>query len=477
MIVYNTLSRSYEEFVPLHDNEVKMYVCGQTVYDDAHLGHAKNYIDFSIIVRWLRYLGYKVTYVQNITDVDDKIIARAHERGMEPIELARYYERRFLEDMEKLNIKKDVDLYPRSHDYIDAIRDQIQILVDKGYAYYLDGDIYFNVAKFEDYTKLSGMKLEELNKHRIEPKEGKINTYDFSLWKAAKPNEPFWEITIRFNNEEKKLRGRPGWHIEDTAMTYSIFGPQYDIHGGATELIFPHHTNEIAQAEAAYGVKPFVKYWLHTGILKIKGEKMSKSLKNFITIREFLEKYDPEVLKIMVASSHYRSEIDYQESLVENSKKKLEYIYNSFSLLYNAREKETSKKDLVKEEIKKFSNAFKEAMNYDFNTPEALKILISFLSYIRSYIQDNGGIEKEIKGEAISFVKNYSNILGILEREDLYKKELSNEIYNLIEEREELRKLGKYEEADKIRERLKKEFNIIIEDTEYGPIWYFSKEI
>ena len=324
LVVYNTLTRKEEDFSPLEGDKVNMFVCGQTVYDDAHLGHAKTYITFAIISRWLRHLGYKVKYAQSLTDVEDKIIARAKERGVEAKEVAATYEKRFMEDLQALGIKDDVDAYLRSHDYIDAIRDQIQLLLDNGYAYPLEGDVYYNVAMFKDYTKLSGMKLDELNKHRIEPKEGKVNPYDFSLWKAAKEGEPSWEIKVKYKGKDVALVGRPGWHIEDTAMTYLLFGPQYDVHGGANELIFPHHTNEIAQAEAAFGKKPFVKYWLHAGVLNIRNVKMSKSLKNFITIREFLERYDAEVLKLLVSSTHYRKEIEYDDALAKEAQKRLE---------------------------------------------------------------------------------------------------------------------------------------------------------
>ena len=328
-IVYNTLSRAKENFKPINGRKVNMFVCGQTVYDDAHLGHAKNYINFDVIARWLRFTGYEVKYIQNITDVDDKIIRRAAEEGTDPIGLARRFESRFMEDMEAIGVRKSVDMYPRSHDYIPEMVSQIQLLIDKGYAYVLDGDVYYDVSKFSSYTKLSGMKLEDLEKHRIEPKEGKRNSYDFALWKASKPAEPKWDITLSYGGKEHSLSGRPGWHIEDTAITHAIFGEQYDLHGGAIELIFPHHTNEIAQAEAAFGVSPFVKYWLHSGIMLIKGEKMSKSLKNFVRIRDILNKFDAESVRLFVLSTHYRKDMAYSEELLREASSRLGYMYMS----------------------------------------------------------------------------------------------------------------------------------------------------
>lgn len=472
LVVYNTLTRSKEEFKPIDDNKVKMFVCGQTVYDDAHLGHAKTYINFDIIVRWLKHLKYDLVYVQNITDVEDKIIARAKERKMDPFELAKEYEKRFLEDMEAVGVKDRVDKYPRSSEYIDVIRDQIQNLADKGFAYYLDGDVYYDVAKFKDYTKLSGMKIDELTKHRVEPKEGKRNVYDFSLWKASKPGEPSWNIELSFNGEKTSLSGRPGWHIEDTAITYKIFGPQYDLHGGASELIFPHHTNEIAQTEAAYGVKPFVKYWLHSGVLNIKGEKMSKSLRNFVTVRETLKEYDAEVIRLLFSSTHYRKEINYTKELVDKAKKRLSYLYSSFSLFYNMHEEESSEEDETVNEIAlKLKEEFADAMNDDFNTALALSQLTIAINNLRSFAESNKSVGSQIKKQAVNLVLKFSNIFGIFTH-DYYKQQIPEEAYKMIKSREQLRKEKRFAEADKIRMELKEKYRIAIDDTEYGTVWY-----
>ncbi|ASI14124.1 cysteinyl-tRNA synthetase [Candidatus Mancarchaeum acidiphilum] len=474
MKVYNTLTRSEEEFVPLNDKTVNMFVCGQTPYDDAHLGHARNYIIFDVVARWLRHEGYKVNYVQNITDIDDKIINRAKEQGITAEQLERRYEKRFLEDMEVIGVKKDITKYARSHDYIEAIRQQIQLLLDKGYAYYLDGDIYYDVDKFKDYTKLSGMKLEELKNHRVEPKEGKKNVYDFALWKAAKPGEPKWDIKLNINGKEMELQGRPGWHIEDTAITYTLFGPQYDLHGGASELIFPHHTNEIAQAEAAFGKKPFVRYWLHVGVLNINNVKMSKSLKNFITIRDALAKYDPEALRLLMVSANYRKEINYTEKMMEDSQGKLNYMYNSFSILYNYHKiissKGSDESNLINE-FKKFEKEFTELMNDDFNTSVALMKLIAILTTVRAYLESHDGITQSSKDSLIKGILEYANIFGILEN-TYYKESIPEGLEDLMKERDRLRKSKNYAEADKIREDIKQRYGVLLEDTEYGTVWY-----
>ena len=471
--IYNTLTRQLEEFQPMEDQMVRFFVCGQTVYDDAHLGHAKAYINFDIVARWIRHLGYNLHYIQNITDVDDKIIARAKESNKDPTALAREFESRFMEDMEKIGVKENVDQYPRSHDYINEIRMQIELLLKKGYAYFLDGDVYYDISKFNDYTKLSGMKLEELEKHRIEPKEGKRNSYDFALWKASKEGEPSWKISLNPDGKEIILEGRPGWHIEDTAITHAIFGPQYDLHGGAIELVFPHHSNEIAQAEAAFGKKPFVKYWLHAGVLNIKGVKMSKSLRNFIKIRDVLLSYTAETLRLLICSTHYRKEMDYDENLIKNAGKRLSYLYAALGIFYNMHEGTSNKEgsEQIKTETTRFTYAFTKAMNDDFNTPQALTELTIMINTLREFAETNNEIDTETKSNALSSVLKMANTMGILINES-YKVEISTTVLHLINERERLRHDKKFEEADTLRDRLKNEFKIVLEDTEYGTVWY-----
>ena len=471
IFIYNTLSRSKERFVPIDSEEVRMFVCGQTVYDEAHMGHAKTYIDFDIVVRWLRSSGYKVKYIQNITDVDDKIIARAEEKQMTPTALARKYEGLFLEDMEAIGVRKNVDLYPRSHDYIGAIRDQIQLLFDNGYAYAVGDNAYYDVSKFRDYTKLSGMKIEELKKHRIESPEGKRNVYDFALWKAVKKEtEPQWEIEVVIEGERRKLRGRPGWHIEDTAIVHSFFGPQYDLHGGASELIFPHHTNEIAQSEAAFGISPYVKYWMHSGVFNIRGEKMSKSLRNYISIREVLSKHGPEDIRMAICSTHYRKDIEYREEIISNAARRVNYLYASMSSFYNMKEGQGDRDGEALAIASRMDVGFKEAMDDDFNTPLALSRLEIAAGELKDFAESNDAIEKGTKIAIVDAIRKKAWVLGLLEN-DSFKEPLPEEARKMIGEREEMRKKRKFEESDRIRDDIRSRFGIELEDTEQGTAW------
>jgi len=458
--VFNTLTRRRERFKPIHDNEVKMFVCGQTVYDDAHMGHAKTYVQFDIIARWLRKTGYKVFYVQNITDIEDKIINRAKERGMDPLELSQTYAKRFLEDMEALKITKNVDMFPKTTDYIPQMIEQIKTLIDKGYAYVVDGDVYYNVTKFKNYTRLSRMPIEELKKHRIEPDPRKKNPYDFSLWKSQKPGELAWNSPWG--------KGRPGWHIEDTAMTTTIFNaPQYDLHGGATELIFPHHTNEIAQAEAATGKKPFVKYWLHTGVYQIGGVEMHKSLGNFIPIREILKKYEPEVLRLYYASTHYRKPMDYDEKDLEQAKNRLEALYNTLRNLKHATSTK-GKSDGLQKTLTVTKRKFAQAMNNDFNTPLALTHLYALSKKTNKHISKNR-IYPKLASEIIVTLKELGAVFGILEK-GLEEETIPREVEELIKEREEARKRKDWKRADETRQEIRKR-GFVLEDTPEGPRW------
>ncbi|HVC58036.1 MAG TPA: cysteine--tRNA ligase [Candidatus Acidoferrales bacterium] len=469
---YNTLTRSKEAFTPMSGKKVNMFVCGQTVYDDAHLGHAKTYISFDIVARWLKHEGYELTYIQNITDIDDKIIKRAQERKMDPLHLAREFEKRFMEDMEKIGVRQNVTKYPRSYDYINEIREQIQALIDNNLAYHLDGDVYFDVARFPGYTKLSGMKIDELENHRVEPKEGKRHVYDFALWKAAKEGEPSWKIMLNYNAASLELSGRPGWHIEDTAITHAIFGPQYDLHGGASELTFPHHTNEIAQSEGAYGKAPFVKYWLHSGVLNIGGVKMSKSLKNFITIRQVLESSEPEALRLFFASTHYRKEINYTEELMKAEKRKLNYLYASMGIIHNIKEVEKSgSDDEINNLSDRFTSEFAAAMNDDLNTSLAMTKLLLTIGEIRKISEANGEIGKFAKANALKAILDSCGVIGIL-GSDRYQDKIPHEVQSLIKQRETLRSEKKFEESDAIRAKIKADHGIEIEDTEYGTLWH-----
>jgi len=470
ILVYNTLTRRKEVFEPIHGNRVYMYVCGQTPYDDAHMGHAKNYVNYDVIVRWLRYRKYSVFYIQNITDIEDKIIRRANEKGISWQELVEFYTKRFFEDMEALKVKQNVNLYPKSSDYIPEIIEQIQELINKGYAYVVDdGTVYFNVPKFEDYTKLSGMKLEELKKHRIEPDPRKKSPLDFALWKAAKPGEPSWPSPWG--------PGRPGWHIEDTAMAITHFGPQFDIHGGATELIFPHHTNEIAQAEALTGKKPYVKYWLHVGVMNMKAEKMSKSIGNVITIREVLSKYDPEVVRLYLASTHYRKPVEFSWDDLELAKERLERLYTAMENLINLKEREELRpedEELLKK-IEENKKEFENSMDDDFNTPKAIAVLFEMAKEMNRFASDHDSINREIMEKVLSIYRELGSVLGILEEKPRKEAEIEfveNLIQIIVDIREELRKMKAYDISDRIREELRKT-GIELQDTPEGPRWKF----
>ena len=356
--LYNTLSGKLEEFKPINPSEVRMFVCGPTVYDFSHLGHAKTYTQFDVIARYFRYVGLKLIYLQNITDIDDKIIQRARERGIEPHTLAREYEKYYLEDMSTLNITS-VDKYARAHDYIPQIVSQVNRLLAKRVAYKISDGYYFDITQFEDYGRLSGrLSLEPSDAvSRIDENEEKRNPGDFCLWKFKKENDPSWSTEIG--------EGRPGWHIEDTAITEHEFGPQYDIHGGAIDLIFPHHEAEIAQMESISGLKPLVRYWLHTGFLNIKSEKMSKSLGNFLTIREVVEKgVPPLALRYLFLLSHYRASANF-------SFEALEAAQNAFNKLKKF--VANLPQGGVISEI--YRTKFIEKLENDLNTPQALAVL------------------------------------------------------------------------------------------------------
>ncbi len=324
--IYNTLTRSKENFKPLNGNRIKLFVCGPTVYDYSHIGHARTYISFDVIARYLKYRGFSVFYLQNITDIDDKIINRAISTGKDPLDLAREFEAEYLKDMESLGVE-NVNLYARATEHIEEIKAQIETLLEAGFAYETDNGVYFDISKYPDFGKLSNRKIEDLNVHRISPDSNKRNPEDFALWKK-KDKELVWNSPWG--------AGRPGWHIEDTAITEEYFGPQYDIHGGGLDLIFPHHEAEIAQMESASGKKPMVRYWMHTGFLNVKGEKMSKSLGNFITIKELIKKYPPEVFRFFVISTHYRSPIDFSHEILEQSQNSLKEYINSMKPLINS---------------------------------------------------------------------------------------------------------------------------------------------
>jgi cysteinyl-tRNA synthetase len=462
--VYNTLSRKKEIFKPIDKNRVNMFVCGPTVYDYSHLGHAKTYVQFDIIVRYLRYRGFVVFYLQNITDIDDKIIQRAKELKVTPKELAQQFENEYYKDMNALGITS-VDKYARATDYIQAIIEQVKTLLERGYAYIIEDGIYFDLSKFPDYGKLSGRTSVEAEDavSRIDESVNKRNKGDFCLWKRSKPDEPKWDSPW--------FKGRPGWHIEDTAITESHFGPQYDIHGGARDLIFPHHEAEIAQMEAKSGKKPFVKYWLHTGFLTVEGRKMAKSLGNFITIRDALKKYDAEVIRLFFASTHYRSPIDFNQKKLEQSKKSLERLYTTLESIHSKKtsDKITKQEKNFEMRLQDYKKKFINAMDNDFNSSEALKVIFEMSNEVNKFLSRRKKISVKLKEKIFGLFRELGGIFGILQKE-IKKEELPEDIKRLIDERERARKKKDWKTADAIRSKLK-EMGILLEDTPEGVKW------
>ncbi len=377
--MFNTISARKEEFTPIDPGVIKIYVCGVTVYDMCHIGHARAYIAFDVIIRYLKYKNFKVKYVRNFTDVDDKIIKRANELGVKTEEITEKYIREFYTDMEALNVAK-ADIEPRVTEHIPDIINLIQKIIDNGYAYISGGDVYFSIDAFPSYGKLSGRKIDDMKAGaRVEINEQKRHPMDFALWKESKPGEPAWDSPWG--------KGRPGWHIECSAMSTKYLGNTFDIHGGGKDLIFPHHENEIAQSEAANRVK-FVNYWLHNGFVNINEEKMSKSLGNFFTIREVCEKYFPEALRYFMLGTHYRSPINYSTDAIAEAEGRVEYYY--FTL------KEINKsignfngplKDIVsKEEIDQNIKELDEAMEDDFNTAKAIANISNLLRFANEFL-------------------------------------------------------------------------------------------
>ncbi len=461
--IYNTMTRKKEIFKPMHDNRVKFFVCGPTVYDKSHIGHARTYISFDMIVRYLKYRGYSVFYLQNITDVDDKIIRRAEELGVSPMKLARKYEEMYLEDMKLLQVE-NVNLYARATEHISEIINQIRIMMEKGYAYETDKGVYFDESKFKDFGNLSNRKLEDLNVHRICLDSTKRNPGDFALWKKRERSNDVDELIW----DSPWGTGRPGWHIEDTAITESYFGPQYDIHGGGLNLIFPHHEAEIAQMESVSGKKPMVNYWMHTGFLNVKGEKMSKSLGNFITIKELSENYPLEVFRFFVLSTHYRSPIDFSAKILEQANNSLNRIYKLLEIINELVDGNISQSlDNDKYYTKKVEDtqrSFIDAMDNDFNTPLAISLLFDLIRDVNRDI-NQANISKNSLKRIKTLIIQFGVLLGFdfsLTQKNV--PELDDELIKILTDlRNILREKKEYDLSDEIRNRLNK-INIIIED-------------
>jgi cysteinyl-tRNA synthetase len=459
--IYNTLSHQKEEFKPLEAGKVRMYVCGPTVYADAHVGHAMSSIVFDVIRRYLEYRGYQVQHVMNYTDVDDKIIQRAHQAGVDPFRLAEKYIQEYRQHLQDLNVLEASD-NPRATQEIDRIVDMVKGLVEKGYAYAADGDVYFRVEKDEEYGKLSGRKLEDmLAGARIEVDARKENPMDFTLWKAAKPGEPAWESPWG--------KGRPGWHIECSAMSLNHLGEQIDIHGGGNDLIFPHHENEIAQTESLTG-KPFSHYWVHNGMLQLSGEKMSKSLGNLVTIKEFLSQHDGDVLRMMVLNSSYRSPLTFNDDVVSQAERALERLRQALRLaiLKDGAAAQEAAKALV-QQVQASRQGFLEAMDDDFNTAGALGHLFDLVRAI-NHGRDQGVDAGEL-GAAQDLLRELSGVLGLrLNQASTRSSQADPYVDLLLEVRGELRRQKLWALSDLIRDRLAA-LNVVLEDTKEGSEW------
>lgn len=456
--VYNTLTRKKEILRPKKGKKLNIFVCGPTVYDFSHIGHARTYVAFDVIVKYLRFKGYDVFYLQNITDIDDKIINRAKKEGISWKELARKFEREYKKDIKALGINS-VSKYARATEHIKEIISQVERLLKKGYAYQIEDGIYYDISKFKDYGKLSGRTVLQAEDavSRIDEAKKKRNKGDFCLWKfwSGKAWEPKWRSPWGY--------GRPGWHIEDTAITEKYFGPQYDIHGGARDLIFPHHEAEIAQMEAISGKKPMVRYWLHTGFLTVKGQKMSKSLGNFITIREFLNKHSARVLRYFILKSHYRSPIDYSEKAILQAQNELERIDEFVEKVQNVKLK--IKNYSSKFKIDKFKNEFEGAMDDDFNTPKAIAVIFELIKKVNSMLDKDQITRKETQ-QILDFLKSIDKVFGFIFKKE--KIRIPKNVQKLVEKREKLRKQKKWEEADRIRKEVE-DLGYEIQDTPSGP--------
>jgi len=463
--IYSTLTRRKEDFSPMHGRRVNMFVCGITPYDHVHMGHAKTYVTFDMVARYLRHKGYRVFYVQNVTDVEDRLIARMLESGRDWRDLVAEFMAEYVHVMDELNVTS-VSHFAWATDYVSEIINQIRGLIEKGYGYVVDGDVFFDTTKFDGWGKLSGMIVEELRPGaRVEVDKRKHNPGDFALWKSQKPGEPTWDSPWG--------KGRPGWHIEDTAITVNIFGSQYDIHGGATELMFPHHEAEIAQAEALTGVKPFVRYWMHGGMLMVGGEEMHKSLGNFWAVPDALKLFDGEVLRFFFLNAHYRSPIDFSLEGMEESKRSYQRILDTYQLLSQSAKKGSDAPktaDATLDAAVMTAKAkFDEAMDDDFNTREAIAVIFNLASEINRCVE--AGVSKAAAQRCLTQLDVFGDVLGLFQkvkRQGLVAMDALLDI--LVQIREEARKRKDFAVSDLIRDKLK-EIGVTLEDAKEGVRW------
>jgi cysteinyl-tRNA synthetase len=476
MFLYNTLTKTKEKIIPRHPSissgqaKIQMFVCGPTVYDYIHIGNARTFVFFDVVAKYLHSQGYEVDYIQNITDIDDKIIARAKESNRDPLEYAKEYYEKFKDDMKALGV--DSPRYIPATEHIEQVIRQVKTLIDKGHAYLIEGDgYYFDLSTFKDYGKLSGRKAQMADDavSRIDENDKKKNKGDFCLWKLSKEgpgegsrggtstgiaSEPSWETELG--------KGRPGWHIEDTAITEHFFGPQYDIHGGGQDLIFPHHEAEITQQESASGLKPFVKYWMHIAFLINKDQKMSKSVGNFETVNELLKKYPKEVLRFYLLSGYYRQPLEFSEKMLKQSEAAIQRISEFTRKLKNVA---TSQVD-TSEEIDKYTTeskeSFNKAMDNDFNTPEAFAVLFELIRKVNPIVTTS----QVDTSKTLDFLEEINKSLGIIPSEE---QKIPAKVQELVEKREKFREEKNYEEGDKIRTQIQ-DLGWGVEDTVYGPL-------
>ncbi|MHA2359599.1 MAG: cysteine--tRNA ligase [Candidatus Thorarchaeota archaeon] len=469
------MTRSKEEFVPLEQNNVRMYVCGPTVYDYPHIGNARSFAVFDTIRRYLEYSGFRVTYATNFTDIDDKMINRANESGIEVAELASKFIAEYHIIAKQLNLKP-ATINPRATEHMDDIIEMVELIIKNGVGYDVEGDVYFNVPAFKAYGGLSRIPMDELSSGaRVEVDESKKDPRDFALWKAEKPGEPSWESPWG--------RGRPGWHAECSVMGKHYLGLPFDIHGGGQDLIFPHHENEIAQSSAAYGIETPVKYWLHNGFLTIESDKMSKSEENFSTAREVLDNYDHQAVRLYLVTGQYRQPLDYNDKAVKQAIQSLERIKNvadvirgRISILEKIGSRETDADKKLAIASKKVRESFEKEMNDDFNTPGALAEIFTFVREINTLTKDVGGAA--VLREALSVLVELVEILGVDLSDEGQQGEgdgqnaeaLNGVVEFLLELRENARKSKDFELSDSIRDRLN-ELGIEITDTKDGPTW------
>lgn len=459
MKVYNTLTRQKEDFNTLEENIAKIYVCGPTVYNYIHIGNARPIVVFDTLRRYLIYKGYDVSYVSNFTDIDDKIINKAKEEGVEYTEITDKYIKAYLEDTTGLNILEEKTIHPRATDFIQEMIDFISDLEEKGAAYNVNGNVYFDIDKAKDYGILSKKNIEDLKSGaRVDKSDEKENPLDFALWKKQKESwEPAWESPWG--------KGRPGWHIECSAMAKSILGDTIDIHAGGEDLQFPHHENEIAQSETLTG-KTFAKYWMHNGMINVDNEKMSKSIGNFFLVREVAEKYDREIIRLWLLSAHYRNPINFSEEVMDHTKNALDRLYNAKLKLNRLMNNPSGELDQeIKEKIDLQESLFVRAMDDDLNTADAISHVFDLVSLINTSIDENTSLE------TVNYAKDkfiqLTEVLGLLYRD---MENVDDWIEDLIQERQEARKNKDFQRADEIRDQLLAE-NIELEDTRSGVVW------